>query len=341
MKTLNSDEVALMESLVGVDQKTLQGVLYKFLQQNYTHVTYDEDFLIAEGEIPIALVAHMDTVFKSPANELFYDRRKNVMWSPTGMGADDRVGIYAIIQIIKDGYKPHIIFTTDEEIGGLGSEELSYLPCPFKDLRYIIQLDRRNANDCVFYECDNKKFEDYIENFGFITAWGTFTDICHLCPKWGVAGVNLSIGYRDEHTTSEILFVGQMLDTIGKVKKMLSEKDIPEFKYIPAPHSYYNWGYGSNYYYDDDFDDFRYVSFTPKDSATSLKNVSYRCHRCKGTFKNEDVLPVKLIKGGRGYFCVDCLMQDVEWCKNCGEPFEIDPKKPYAALCKDCEKKLV
>lgn len=322
MKTLSNSDVAIMESLVNVDQKTLQNVLYKFLKQYYESVTNEEEFLFAKGDIPIALVAHMDTVFPRPAQELYYDRKKNVMWSPTGMGADDRAGVFAILQIIRAGYKPHVIFTTDEEIGCIGAEVLSYLPNPFEDLRYIIQLDRRGANDCVFYDCDNSDFEKYIENFGFVTAYGSFSDISTLCPAWGVAGVNLSVGYRDEHSTSEVLFVGQMLDTIEKVKKMLSEKDIPQFQYIPAFSPYYDWGYDYNYSY-----------YNPK-------TIKYRCHYCKEKWDEEDVLPIKLVKGGIAYICSNCLLSrnDIEWCQSCGELFEIDPKHPQSAFCKSCRK---
>lgn len=329
MKVLSNSEVTLMESLVKVSQDTLRDVLYKFLKQHYKNVIYDKDYLIAEGDIPIALVAHMDTVFKTPATELFYDRRKNVMWSPQGMGADDRAGVYAIIQIIKAGYHPHIIFTTDEEKGCIGASTLASTPCPFKDLRYFIQLDRRGANDCVFYDCDNENFEKYVETFGFVTAWGSFTDICELCPAWGAAGVNLSIGYRDEHSISEILFVGQMLDTIEKVKQMLSVKNPPKFKYIPM-------AYTSSLYYDD-YDyyyNYGFKSFYP------TKNTRYRCHNCKLSFPGDEVIDVKLIKGGKGFYCVDCLMEGtVEWCTECGEAFEIDPKVPKETKCKDCRKK--
>jgi len=325
MKTLSNSDVSFMESLVGVTQETLKSVLYHFLQRYYKNVTCTEDFVIAEGDIPIALAAHMDTVFKKPAEELYYDRKKNVMWSPTGMGADDRAGIFAIIQIIKAGYKPHVIFTTDEEIGGVGAQELALHPCPFKDLRYIIQIDRRNANDCVFYECDNPEFEKYIESFGFVTAWGTFTDICELCPSWGCAGVNLSIGYRDEHSVSEVLFVGQMLDTIEKIKKMLSQSNIPYFKYIPA-YDYYSW-------YD-------YYSPTEKGFYPPKDTIRYKCHKCGKSFKEDDVLDVKLIKGGRGYFCVDCLLGNTDWCHYCGDVFEIDPEHPHDVLCSTCKKKV-
>lgn len=343
MKTLKNDDIKLMENLVSVNQEALQSVLYKFLQQYYSYVVYDKSFVLAEGDIPIALVAHMDTVFKHPAYELFYDQKKNVMWSPTGMGADDRAGVFSIIQIIKSGLRPHVVFTTDEEIGGVGSSILAKLPCPFKDLNYVIQLDRRGANDCVFYDCDNQEFEEYVEKFGFVTAYGSFTDICHLCPAWKVAGVNLSVGYRDEHSVSEVLFVGQMLDTIEKVKVMLTEKDIPKFEYIPAPLYYYNawkpYKYGS-YYYDDDYDDYDYHFYkqnTSTDPKKGLKNVSYKCHKCGKSFFEDEVLPVKLIKGGTGYYCEDCLLPaNVDWCMLCGEPFEVDPLYPHSIVCAEC-----
>lgn len=344
MKTLSQQDVKLMESLVGVDQTSLQKVLHKFLKRHYKKkkIVYTEDFLLAEGDIPIALVAHMDTVFKQPAAELFYDRQKNVMWSPTGMGADDRAGVFSIIKIIEAGFRPHVIFTTDEEIGCVGSNELSYHPCPFEDLRFIIQLDRRGANDCVFYECDNQEFEKYIEDFGFVTNFGSFTDICELCPRWKVAGVNLSIGYRDEHTTSEILFVGQMLNTIEKVKKILSETNIPSFKYIPSPYSYVGRGWG-NYYPPYPGEEDEYIPTDADWAAWDMVQTQCKCSNCKKFVYEEDALPVKLIKGGKAFWCTDCLVEHADICSMCNEVFEISGPHDYVngkPICTDCRKKL-
>lgn len=333
MKKLDESEVILIENLTGVTQTTLRGILYKFLKKYYKKTTYDTDFLIAEGDIPIVLVAHMDTVFKKPAIEIFYDRKKNVMWSPTGAGFDDRAGVYAIIKIVEAGYRPHIVFTTDEEIGCVGAAELSYLPCPFDDIRYVIQLDRRGANDCVFYECANEEFEKYVEKFGFVTNFGSFTDICELCPAWGAAGVNLSIGYRDEHTTSEVLFVGQMLDTIEKVKKMLSETDIPKFEYVSTFSPFHDWGYGY-YPYDDDLP----ISVTP--TYPPKESIRYKCSSCGKMCKYDEVLEVKLIRGGKGYFCEKCMEKKLDWCWSCGEAYEINTKDLTGGFCPDCRKKL-
>ena len=329
MKCLSNNDLIIFENLLSLSQEGMHRTLHKFLKRYYEKVTYDDNFLFAEGDIPIALVAHMDTVFKTTPGEILYDRRKNIMTATDGLGADDRAGIFSIIKIVKSGLRPHIIFTTDEEVGCIGALALSYFPCPFENLQYIIQLDRRNANDCVFYECDNEEFERYVEGFGFVKAWGSFTDICELCPSWGVAGVNLSIGYKNEHTVSEILYVGQMFDTIEKVKKMLTQKDIPFFKYIPSIMS--NWhNYYSSYYQYPTEEDYTF---------SSIPDIKYRCKKCKKAYSEDNVIPVKLVKGGIGYYCIDCISDNIDWCWKCGEAYELNPNTKKIGLCRDCEKK--
>lgn len=341
MKSLNTQDYKFFTNILQLTQKEMIRFLPKVLgRYGYKNITVNPAYITAEGDIPIALAAHMDTVFdEKTRNDLnvLYDRQKNIMIAPDGLGADDRAGIFSIIKILQKGLKPHVIFCTDEEIGCIGSSKLAEEKCPFKDLRYIIQLDRRGANDCVFYECDNEKFEEYVEKFGFVTEWGSYTDICELCPAWGMAGVNLSVGYLNEHCTYETLHVGHMLDTVDKVANMLKEKEIPYFQYIPCSYSYYSkygkYGYDDSWKYFDDDE----VYYNPD----HLENVSYICHGCGRKFSSDDVLPVKLLHGGIGYFCEDCLDRDVNWCVNCGEPFEVDPDHPSDVICKDCLKEIL
>lgn len=176
----------------------------RFLCQKYENVIITKDYIVAIGEIPIALVAHLDTVYKTPVSNLYYDRQKCIMWSPEGLGADDRAGVFAIIKILHEGLRPTIIFTTDEEQGGRGATVLGTQNCPTK-LKYMIELDRRGESDCVFYDCYNPEFVKYIESFGFKEAYGSFSDISFLMPPWKVCGVNLSIGYEEEHSYIEQL----------------------------------------------------------------------------------------------------------------------------------------
>ena len=77
--------------------------------------------------------------------------------------------------------------------------------------------------DCVFYGCSNQEFIDYIESFGFVKASGISSDVKHISYVWKIAGVNLSIGYRYQHTKDEILNYNSMFKTISKVEKMLND----------------------------------------------------------------------------------------------------------------------
>lgn len=163
------------------------------------------------------------------------------MWSPELLGADDRAGVYAIIRILEQGYRPHVIFTLGEEIGGIGAKAIvkKFKKCPIDDVKALIQLDRRGSNDCVFYDCDNEDFLKYIESFGFEEDFGSFTDISIIAPQWGIAAVNLSIGYYNEHTNYEFLNCNELYSTINKVINILDKSDSMEYyKYIPRKYVY-------------------------------------------------------------------------------------------------------
>lgn len=312
MQSFSEKDLSTFEKILMLDQKSLKTVLSKFLKKHYKEVVDNEYYLYSKGDIPIALVAHLDTVFSTPPTNIFYDSRKNVLWSPEGLGSDDRAGIFAILKIIHSGLHPHIIFTTDEEIGGIGAEALSKITCPFKELKYIIQLDRRGKDDCVFYYCNNIPFIEYVESFGFLENWGSFSDISILCPKWEVAGVNLSIGYENEHSFSEILYLDNLMATINKVKNMLKEKHIPFFKYVP--------------------------SYTYTKSLFEVK-----CSCCGKSFPFNSLNAVKTKDGNVRYYCEKCCNDEknhIEQCEICYEYFESDEISYQINICEDCMNKI-
>ena len=227
MKILNENDFKLMKKLVSFNQEETKDFVAGFLDKFYPEVIETDDYMLAGGNIPIALVAHLDTVFDDDGNERNYIFRyfNGKMYHPDGAGFDDKAGIFSIFKILESGYLPNVIFTTNEEIGSLGAKKLieDFPECPFSDLRYLIQLDREKDYDCVFYRCENKEFISYVESFGFVEAFGTSTDIKHICPVWDIAGVNLSIGYNDQHTENETLDITIMFNTISKVKEMLDD----------------------------------------------------------------------------------------------------------------------
>lgn len=229
-------DLKLIKKFCSYNTIELENILMKYLiDKKYIPINNKGNYIIAEGELPICLVAHTDTVFKYFINDFYYDNQRNVLWNPYGGGFDDRAGIYAITQLLNFGYKPSIIFTNKEESGGIGAQTLinDYKECPFLNCKAIIELDRANKKDAIYYDCNNLNFEKYINNFGFTTDWGTFSDISIIAPQWGIAAVNLSIGYEDEHSHTERLHCDWCDSTINKIKEILKySAEMPSFSYI-------------------------------------------------------------------------------------------------------------
>ena len=315
MRVLSNSDYKLIERLVSLSQKGMHEAMSHFLKARYDNkVIVTKDYIVAIGDIPIALVAHMDTVFKTPVADLYYDQRKGVLWSPQGLGADDRAGIFAIMKIIESGLRPSVILTTDEEQGGLGATALASQKCPIPNLKYMIQLDRHGTNDCVFYECFNEDFYDYVESFGFVEAYGSFSDISFLMPQWLVCGVNLSVGYEDEHSDVETLHIAPLFDTIRKVQEMLLDaENAEEFEYDELVFS----SRGSSWW----------------------KNVmiyGQHCSHCNKLYSEYELFPVIGIDKKTKFYCPDCIVGNVDWCDTCGEAFEIEDPAKNEKICKIC-----
>ena len=210
----------LLIKLLKLKPEELKIFLYKYLKEKGMPTISEEGYVYAEGDIPILLVAHMDTVFDEPPKIVEYSKKYDILYNPFGgLGGDDRCGVYAILKLLEK-YRPHILFTEDEEIGGIGA---MYATCslPKPDVKYIIEFDRRGKKDCVFYDCGNQNFMDYVEAFGFETDYGTFTDISILGEEWDIAAVNLSSGYYNEHTEEEFIIFSELRKTIKRVEAMI------------------------------------------------------------------------------------------------------------------------
>ena len=308
MQVLSEKDYNLFEQLISLDQQSMHKIMSRYLKSKYENIIITSEYIVAIGDIPIALVAHMDTVFKTPVSNLYYDQRKNVMWSSEGLGADDRAGIFAIIKILQAGFKPSIILTTDEEKGGIGALILGQQPCPISNLKYMIELDRRGANDCVFYDCYCPSFVDYVESFGFSIQAGSFSDISFLMSPWHICGVNLSVGYENEHSMCEILNIDFLFETIEKVKTMLSQIEIPDFTYSTLIHN---------------------------DKVI----FGQHCSCCKKLFSEYNLIPVKGKDGKPKFYCIDCINNNVNWCDYCGEAYESETTAQIN-MCKNCAEEL-
>ena len=327
MATFTNKERKIYQNICHLTERGVLSMMRDALVSRYTaeKVIATPGYIVAFGEIPVAVVAHADTVFKTPPaiENFFYDQEKDVIWNPDGAGADDRAGVFGILMLLrKYKLKPHVIITTGEESGCIGAGKLIVaMPRFLEDLRFMIQLDRRGHNDAVYYDCDNKEFEDFITPYGFKTEWGTFTDISLLAPAWKVAAVNFSVGYEDEHHPIERLHVDWLYETIEKTASILKYVDkhkdvVPIYKYIPAIDTwhYRPYGYGHAWYdYDDDEDELSWVTGRE------------HCFMCNHLEKSEDMLQVWYPHGIRPYsMCLECyadVCSQVVWCKKCNKGY--------------------
>lgn len=286
------DLITLMK-LLKLDEKILKDELYNHLLTIGMPVISSENFLYSTGKIPVLLVAHLDTVFDAPPELLCYDKDRNIIFGKNGgIGGDDRCGVYAILEILKK-YRPYVLFTCGEELGGIGADDATFeLDRP--NVKYIIELDRKGNNDCVFYNCGNEQFIEYIESFGFVTDFGTFSDISILGPEWDIAAVNLSCGYYHEHTEKEYIKFDELQNVIHRVKKMLRRAKYAEhYDYQPIYKKRDEFAFNKfdNYYDDELYDDyFSFIDFLKVYQSKNQQPEHEEKQYTKGTYRKGDDL---------------------------------------------------
>ncbi|SHO54130.1 M28 family peptidase [Anaerocolumna xylanovorans] len=219
-----------LERILRMSQKSLKRELAEELKRlGYRDIKAPNGFVYAQGEVPVLLVAHLDTVHKKFVKTICYSRDGNVMMSPEGIGGDDRAGVYMILQIIQN-HSCHVLFCEDEEIGGHGARDFANSKIR-PNVNYIVEMDRRGSNDAVFYNCANPEFVDFVCSFGFEEAIGSFSDISVIAPRLGIAAVNISAGYYNEHHKHESIDLEAVEHNIARISQMVQTPS-EAFEYI-------------------------------------------------------------------------------------------------------------
>lgn len=275
---------SLLEKIIRLEQYDLKDYLYSVLLGFGYDVVYADGYLFAKGNVPVMLCAHMDTVHKKPVKNI-YMSDDGCIWSPEGIGGDDRCGIYTAIMSVRDGIRPYILFTENEEIGCIGAgyfaDDVFNGVIKEKDINinFIIEIDRKGSNDSVYYSCDNPEFEKFIDGYGFKTAWGSCSDISDVAPALGIAAVNLSSGYYNAHTTDEYIVLDELYNIIDRVNTIIKDAadgKTVKYEYIESKYSYrgyaskgcYGWYGDYDYNYDYDYDEYGYGRYYGKDKKS-------------------------------------------------------------------------
>ena len=205
----------------------------------------------------VLLIAHVDTVWdfrNDKPNIALADNKYYISLTPKrGIGADDRVGVMSLWALRNLGHS--LLLLDGEESGCIASGMLIDIPEMRQEInkhQFAIQFDRAGHEEIVFYNVGTNKFKNYVKcQTGYSIEKGSFSDIVKICKD--ICGVNISVGYYNEHTEYEFLDKQQWLSMLKTVTKWLKQDDLPRFDNTCRPkimhHLYSDYVEDESYYH--------------------------------------------------------------------------------------------
>lgn len=258
----------------------------------------------------LLFVAHSDTVWDDcdkidPIFEKGIYKSKN---PKVGIGADDRAGIAILWKLRDSGHS--LLIPNGEESGGKGSDFLMGLSGYSEEInshQFAIEFDRHSANHLVFYRVGSPDLLKFLQTVykEYKEESGSYTDISTICET--MAGVNISVGYKDHHSTQEILVQSQWQRTLDLTIKLSLMDDVPRFDIQPM---YSNFGYSRRRggYFHDDVYDTEYEETFPFRQPESKFPTLIVCPSCEAVM---DIIEVDNNNGMCVYPDCETLIKDV------------------------------
>ena len=257
-----------------------EDMLYEYLylrfKKRFNRVIRDKDktYLFVDNQAKVLIVSHLDVVhsWNKYGNSEVYVVKNKYLWSPQGIGGDDRAGVHILYWISNSEYrnKVNYLFTKGEERGCVGARSFNIDYKDKLDLFAMIEFDRE-GRDFVMYRYRDSEWENYIAKITKRKSGiGSVSDISYL--DLGVRGVNIGIGYYHNHSVAEYVVLADMLrayhDGLALIKDILSKGKKWEYKEDKTRRwsywGYYDWEYSGRYkslYDDTDYKDLYATSY--------------------------------------------------------------------------------
>jgi tripeptide aminopeptidase len=220
----------------------------EFFVDEYKNVyaTKQESVLIPPDFYFPCVVAHTDTVHDIDTINIREEQLPNTQGElklsykayndsglPTGIGGDDKCGVFACLTLLKELPYLKAAFFVSEETGCHGSKKAREEF--FDNVGYGIQFDAPEnwmiTEKCfgqVLFDRDSEFFEkvDQILTEGMNSEdmqymVHPYTDVYALRTKFNFSCINFSIGYYDYHTKNEYVVVEDVFNGIDMGRKMI------------------------------------------------------------------------------------------------------------------------
>ena len=186
------------------------------------------------------VAAHLDEIHSPCQREVVVDEdviyTVDRLWNRVGCGADDKNGLWIIMNLLKtEPVLKAALFVQEERDGelagcrGARACDLSF----FDDVRYVIECDRKGSSDAVSIGkgetllC-NPDFipQSILQKYGYEMVKGGKTDAVELKMRGlNIPVCNVSCGYYEAHKNSEytkfselqncLLFVQEIIQNIN------------------------------------------------------------------------------------------------------------------------------
>lgn len=272
----------MLHNLLSVQSKSgqtekMQRFITRFAKkQGATVTTEDGNIYVTKGEADLypCMVAHTDTVHKLIPEDAFsvyttqenddtlyfgWDRRNQTF---SGVGGDDKVGIFLALSALVAYDAIKLAFFRDEEIGciGSGKADMTF----FDDVSMVLQGDRRGNSDFVTSisgSLSSQEFQNAIKPIldmhGYRFTTGMMTDVDALKDNGlNVSCANFSCGYWNPHGPQEYISLGDVENTLSMVYMTFDKMSTQKWPHTAVRGSKFSswtqddedWGAGWDHY---------------------------------------------------------------------------------------------
>lgn len=192
------------------------------------NLSYKVDFIgniiVEKGSPPFpTFSAHMDTVHELTPDykvETLHREDQTIFTSKTGIGGDDKCGVWICLQLLRRLPSVKVIFTVQEEYGQIGAENLDL--SELEKSAFICGIDRQGNRDIIteyfFMPTVSDTFKrilKYVAPGEWKMTEGMITDVFVWAEHGSqISTINLSCGFYNPHRKDEYIIWEDVLETL-------------------------------------------------------------------------------------------------------------------------------